>query len=81
MSEIEEFDASEEIEEIDANGIWRLGSLLWPDGRGSEIEEFDTFDEIKKIVESASLPVLEGRRSINRRNRRKRRNMCASAGG
>ena len=64
-SEIEEFDAFEEIEEIVANGIWRLGSSLWPEGRGSEIEEFD---EVEEIVESASLPVPEGTDSRNRRN-------------
>ena len=45
-SEIEEFDAFEEIEEIVANGIWRLGSSLWLEGRGSEFDDFDAFDEM-----------------------------------
>ena len=68
----------QKIEEIDAN---QEICVLLPEGRGSEIEEIDAFDEIEEIVESASLPVPEGRVSKNRRNRRKRRNMCAGAGG
>ena len=65
----------QEIEEIDAN---EEISVPVPEVRGSEIEEIDANVEID---ESASLPVPECRWSKYRRNRRKRRNICAGAGG
>ena len=54
---MEEFDACEEIEDIESNGIWRLGSSLCPEGRASKIEEFEANVEIEDIVKSASFPV------------------------